>query len=136
MKRLTAKEAMQRVVERYNRKCDSKKKATFLGIDISDFLTVFLESTDVVLLEYFVVPGMDLEHVLMEHQTEIITETKNAKNVMLQIFNGRNANLKMDDMNGLNAIVNKLDENVNFYWGIEKEDDVDYRHRIEIYIAK
>lgn len=65
MEKMTAKQAMQRMIDRYKQRTEANPKAKLVGLDINDYLTVFLESTDVILLEYFMqpegIPGRDAE---------------------------------------------------------------------------
>lgn len=97
---------------------------------------MFLESTDVILLEYFMQPDGTLESTMKEHQEEIQEQIQGAKSVMLQIICGNDCELMMSDVNSLASFVDMLDKEVNFYWGIDSEPSTDFKLRIEIYIIK
>ena len=136
MEKMTAKEAMQRMIDRYKQRTEADPKKKLVGLDINDYLTVFLESTDVILLEYFMKPDGTLESTMKDHQEEILGQIQGAKSVMLQIICGNDFELLMSDVNSLASFVEKLDKDVNFYWGIDSEPSMDFKLRIEIYIIK
>lgn len=136
MEKMTAKEAMQRMIDRYKQRTEADPKKKLVGLDINDYLTVFLESTDVILLEYFMQPDGTLESTVKDHQEEILEQIQGAKSVMLHIICGNDFELLMSDVNSLASFVDMLDKNVNFYWGIDSEPSTDFKLRIEIYIIK
>lgn len=79
MEKMTAKEAMQRMIDRYKQRTEADPKKKLVGLDINDYLTVFLESTDVILLEYFMQPDGTLESTMNDHQEEILEQIQGGK---------------------------------------------------------
>lgn len=134
--KMTAKEAMQRMLERYMQTTEKDPKKKLVGLDINDYLSVFLDSTDVILMEYTMPDGCTLKSTLIEHKEEILDYVKGVKSVMLQVICGSDFELMMDDMNGFAAFVDLLDCNVNFYWGIDSEDSTEFKVKIEAYVVK
>lgn len=108
----------------------------YVGRDINDYQTVFLEGTDVILMEYFMQPDGTLESTLKKCLEDMLEQIHDAKNVMLQIIYDKDFKLIMDDMNALSAFAEQLDKNVNFYCSIDNEISSDFKLCIDLYIIK
>lgn len=136
MEIMTAKDALIRMKQRYEQKCERNPKARLVGLDVNDYLRAFLESTDVIVLEYTMQPGSNLESLMEEHKQEMMEQGSGAKSLVLQIICGKGFELMMEDMNSLAAFVDLLSENTNFYWGIDREETTEFQLKVEVYVVK
>ncbi|MCM1078098.1 MAG: hypothetical protein NC414_01250 [Bacteroidales bacterium] len=136
MEKMTAKEGMRRMIDRYKQRTEATQKKELAGLGINDYLTVFLGSTDVIHREYFMQPDGTLESTMKEHQEEILEHIQGAKNAMLQIVCGNDFELMTSGVNSLASFADMPDKNMNFYWGMDREPSTDFKLRIEVYIIK
>lgn len=124
------------MIERCRQRTEANSESKWVGRDINDYQTVFLEGTNVILMEYFMQPDGTWESTLKECQEGMLEQIHDAKNVMLQIICGKDFKLIMNDMNALSAFAEQLDKNINFYCSIDNEISSDFKLCIELYIIK
>ena len=135
MEKITAREALHRLAERYNEKIISGERKSLVGLDINDYASIFRRKSEVSIMEYYQEKDT-LAGTLMSHKQEIIEEAVGASDVMLQVIAAKSHVLMIEDVNELAAFVGLLGENVNFYWGVEYEETSLFKMKIEVYIIK
>lgn len=135
MEKITAQEALHCLAERYKDKILNNERKNQIGLDINDYASVFLSSSEVTILEYY--QNKDtLIGTLMNHKQEILEQVEGASDIILQIIAAESQVLMMDDLNELADFVDLLGDKVNFYWGIEYEETSEFKVKIEVYIVK
>lgn len=135
MEKITAQEALHRLTERYKEKIMNGERKKPTGLDINDYVSVFRRGSEVTILEYCQVDDT-LAGTLMSHKQEIIEQIDGATDIILLIIVAKSLALMLEDINMLESFVNLLGESANFCWGMENEDTIDFKVKMEVYIIK
>lgn len=135
MEKITAQEALHRLTERYKVKIMNGERKKLAGLDINDYVSVFRRGSEVTILEYCQVDDT-LAGTLMKHKQEIFEQIDGATDIILLIIVAKGIVLMLEDINMLESFVNLLGEDANFYWGMENEDTIDFKVKMEVYIIK
>lgn len=135
MEKITAQEALHRLTKRYKEKILNGERKKLAGLDINDYVSVFRRGSEVTILEYCQVDDT-LAGALMKHKQEIFEQIDGATDIILLIIVAKGIVLMLEDINMLESFVNLLGEDANFYWGMENEDTIDFKVKMEVYIIK
>ena len=117
----------------------SRQTKHLIGLDFSDYIHFLLagKGNEVTLLTYNLKEGQSLSEVLKENLSEIQEQSAGSKNMLMQIYCGKDYQLMMDDVNVLSWFVDNVSDNgISFAWGMETTDATEYQLQICIFIIK
>ncbi len=108
-----------------------------IGLNISDYIHTFFfcEEKEVVMMTMNTKDGQSLSEMIAENYDELLQECKDAKQVVMQLYCGKDFHLMMDDMNRINYFVEALGD-AEFAWGLENVDTEDFLLQVCVFAIK
>lgn len=110
-----------------------------IGLDFADYIHFLLagKENEVTMLTYNLEEDKSISETLKENLPEIHEQSTGAKNILMQLYCGKNFQLMMDDVNELSWFVDSVSgDGISFAWGMENSDTTEYQLQICIFIVK